>query len=66
MFPFWVFKKSRFSRENKTIKIDFTFNGKSTGMNSISAEIIPIKKLLAFEVVKLVFCHLCPIYFYLK
>jgi len=41
------YETRRFSRENKTIKNDFTFNGNLTAMNSISAEIIPTKEAIS-------------------
>jgi hypothetical protein len=41
------YEKRCFSRENKTSKKYFTFNGNSTAMNSISAKIIPTKKAIS-------------------
>jgi len=41
-----VYKKIVFSWANKTSKKHFTFNGYSTAINSISAEIIPTKKTI--------------------
>jgi hypothetical protein len=43
---FWIRKKTSFPWENKTMKKYSTFNGYSTAMYSISAEIIPTKKTI--------------------